>query len=154
MLNHRLSPKTYANFYDYWLTFGGKQGNFIEDILIVALLKEPCWNLKHLNFSDIPKNLVLAKKEIKGKRIVLVRNNTKSFDANNLTFKNLPAGSKCSAFIVYVDKGHANKSPLLFYVGEESAWGLPVFFGQREAFFSDSVTIGWDNNINRIWNYG
>jgi len=65
------------------------------------------------------------------------------FDAADVTFSSVPAGSPCEAVVIFKDTGTASTSPLIAFI--DTATGLPVTPNGAD------IQIQWDNGRFRIF---
>lgn len=65
------------------------------------------------------------------------------FDADDVTWSGVAAGSTAKAVILYKDTGIAGTSPLLFYIDTITGWPLATSGGD--------ITVQWDNGAYRIF---
>ena len=65
------------------------------------------------------------------------------FDANDVTFTAVPAGSTSKGVVIYKDTGTAATSPVLAYI--DTITGFPL------ATNGGDVTIQWDNGAFKIF---
>lgn len=66
------------------------------------------------------------------------------FDAADVTYSSVAAGSTVAAFVIYKDTGSAATSPLIAYIDTVSS-GLPVSTNGGD------IIVTWDNGGNKIF---
>lgn len=65
------------------------------------------------------------------------------FDADDVTFAALAAGSTIKAVVLYKDTGNATNSPLLAYLDNVTGFPMPTFGGD--------VVVPWSNSVAKIF---
>lgn len=66
------------------------------------------------------------------------------FDAADVTYSSVAAGSTVAALVIYKDTGSAATSPLIAYIDTVSS-GLPVSTNGGD------IIVTWDNGANKIF---
>ena len=96
----------------------------------------------HVFLSDIP---IGARVSASGNLTSKTTNSPRGgvFDAADVTFSSVPAGSPCEAVVIFKDTGTASTSPLIAFI--DTATGLPVTPNGAD------IQIQWDNGRFRIF---
>lgn len=116
------------------------QINFPSDTIKVALVKNDyAQNLSTDEFyTDISASVIGTPQTLASKTVT-----GGVFDALDITFAAVPAGSTCEGVVIYKDTGTASTSPLLIYV--DTITGFPL------ATSGGDIQVQWDNGAYRIF---
>lgn len=114
--------------------------NFVDDTIKVALVKNTY--PEHLTndefFSAIATYVVGTPQTFASKTIT-----NGVFDAADVTYTTVPAGSTLEGVVIYKDTGVAGTSALLAYIDDITGFPLATNGGD--------ITIQWDNGAYRIF---
>lgn len=114
--------------------------NFVADTIKVALVKNtyPQDLTNDEFFSAIDAHVVGTPQTLASKTIT-----NGVFDAADVTYTTVPAGSTLEGVVIYKDTGVAGTSALLAYI--DTITGFPL------ATNNGDVTVQWDNGAFRIF---
>ena len=114
--------------------------NFVDDTIKVALVKNtyPQDLTNDEFFSAIATYVVGTPQTLASKTIT-----NGVFDAADVTYTTVPAGSTLEGVVIYKDTGVAGTSALLAYVGDITGFPLATNGGD--------ITIAWSNGAYKIF---
>lgn len=117
-----------------------KEIDFDTDTIKAALVSNAyAQNLTTDEFySTISAHVVDTPETLAGKSIT-----SGVFDASDVTFTAVAAGSTLEAVVLYLDTGNPATSPLLVYI--DTITGFPL------ATNGGDITVQWDNGANKIF---
>lgn len=113
--------------------------NYAADTLRAVLVSNAyAYSTNHEFLSDLGANVLGEAKDLTSKTVT-----SGVFDADDLTFAALVAGSTVKAIVIYKDTGVAGTSPLLHYL--DTVTGLPLVTTGAD------IKIQWDSGTNKIF---
>lgn len=113
--------------------------NFVDDTIKVAMVSSGyTYNTAHEFYTDLGANVLSTDITLASKTVT-----DGAFDAADVTWTAVSAGSTAKALVIYKDTGSAATSPLLLYADSITGWPLATSGG--------NITVTWDNGSFKIF---
>lgn len=110
----------------------------LDDIKVAMVSSGYTYNSAHEYYTDLGANVLSTDILLSGKSVT-----DGAFDANDVTWTAVAAGSTAKALVLYRDTGTPSTSPLLLYLDNITGWPLATSGG--------NITVTWDNGGFKIF---